>query len=335
MKSTLKLLALAALLAVSPASAADLGGDCCADLEARVADLEASAVKKGNRKVSLSLSGHVNHAILVLDDEAEVVTNDNSQTRFRLKGKGKASPDLTVGFTLEVGVNANASAGDPDGLEVRHSSVYVSGSFGRLTVGRTGTATDGITEIDLSGTSVAGYTNGAAYLPGGAGYYSADGGRADAVRYDTPEMNGFIASASFVDEDSVAVALRYAKVYDAFRVAAGVGFSETDDVKALGASLSVIHMPTGIFGTAAYNDGEDGDKSFYLKAGAKVKLIDLGKTAFFAEYGDSNDAVEFWGLGAVQKVRGAATELYLNYRSYEASDGDDADALLAGARIKF
>ena len=43
----------------TPAQAADLGGDCCADLEERVAELEATTVRKGNKKVSVTLSGWV------------------------------------------------------------------------------------------------------------------------------------------------------------------------------------------------------------------------------------------------------------------------------------
>ena len=37
-------------MGASPAKAADLGGDCCADLEERVAELEATTVRKGNKK---------------------------------------------------------------------------------------------------------------------------------------------------------------------------------------------------------------------------------------------------------------------------------------------
>ena len=37
-----------------PAAAADLGGNCCADLEERIAELEATTARKGNRKVSLT-----------------------------------------------------------------------------------------------------------------------------------------------------------------------------------------------------------------------------------------------------------------------------------------
>jgi hypothetical protein len=42
------------------AEAADLGGDCCADLDERVADLEATTARKGNKKVSVELYGRVN-----------------------------------------------------------------------------------------------------------------------------------------------------------------------------------------------------------------------------------------------------------------------------------
>jgi hypothetical protein len=41
----------AVVFAQKPAKAADLGGDCCADLEDRVAELEATTVRKGNKKV--------------------------------------------------------------------------------------------------------------------------------------------------------------------------------------------------------------------------------------------------------------------------------------------
>ncbi len=51
-------------LAPAPVDAADFDGDCCADLEERVAELEATTVRKGNRKVSPTVSGHVRTAVL-------------------------------------------------------------------------------------------------------------------------------------------------------------------------------------------------------------------------------------------------------------------------------
>ena len=53
------------------ASAADLGGDCCADLEERIAELEATTARKGNRKVSLTISGWVAEQVTWWDDGVE------------------------------------------------------------------------------------------------------------------------------------------------------------------------------------------------------------------------------------------------------------------------
>jgi hypothetical protein len=55
-------------VAATVASAADLGGNCCADLEERIAELEATTARKGNRKVSLTVSGWVNEAVFFWDD---------------------------------------------------------------------------------------------------------------------------------------------------------------------------------------------------------------------------------------------------------------------------
>ena len=55
-------------LGAGSASAADLGGNCCADLEERIAELEATTARKGNRKVSLTISGWVGEQVMWWDD---------------------------------------------------------------------------------------------------------------------------------------------------------------------------------------------------------------------------------------------------------------------------
>src|ERR1700693_6164680 len=91
----------------APASSADLGGDCCADLEERIAELEATTARKGNRKVSLTISGWVHEAVFWWDDGTEhnvyVGTNMVEQSRFRFLGEAKIDKDWSAGYMLEIG----------------------------------------------------------------------------------------------------------------------------------------------------------------------------------------------------------------------------------------
>ena len=93
-----------ARLSHAPAArAADLGGDCCADLEERVAELEATTVRKGNKKVSVTLYGKVNKAVLFWDDGAEkniyAVDNNYEVLAVRPQGLGKNQGRLVGGLS--------------------------------------------------------------------------------------------------------------------------------------------------------------------------------------------------------------------------------------------
>src|SRR3954471_25064608 len=111
-KSSLSALVAAGLLvgglSAGSASAADLGGDCCADLDERIAELEATTARKGNRKVSLTVSGRVNENVVWFGDGQEsnvyVGTNPVDQSRFRFVGEARIDPDRSAGYTLEIGV---------------------------------------------------------------------------------------------------------------------------------------------------------------------------------------------------------------------------------------
>src|SRR6476620_6766535 len=101
--SRVALLAAAGFLIAAPAvpsaKAADLGGDCCADLEERVAELEATTARKGNRKMSLTITGQVNRLIMFWDDGKMHgiyygIDNVNSSSRFSFLGEASATPWL-------------------------------------------------------------------------------------------------------------------------------------------------------------------------------------------------------------------------------------------------
>jgi hypothetical protein len=169
-------LGLGAFIAASPATAADLGGDCCADLEERIAELESTTARKGNRKVSLTVSGSINEALLFWDDgfESNVYqgTNDAARSRFRFQGDARINKEWSAGYLLEIGVrsnrlnrtNQNESRGftnlpggltqSANGLDLRHSTWFIqSTTYGRIWVGLTDQATERITEINLANTN--------------------------------------------------------------------------------------------------------------------------------------------------------------------------------------
>ncbi len=113
----LALLAASGLLVMGTATAqaADLGGNCCADLEERIAELEATTARKGNRKVSLTISGWVNEAVFAWDDGVEsnvyVGTNSLEQDRIKFAGEAKIVDGWSAGYMIELGINGDPSSG--------------------------------------------------------------------------------------------------------------------------------------------------------------------------------------------------------------------------------
>ncbi len=108
--SRLALVAAAGVLSTN-AYAADLGGDCCADLEERVAELEATTARKGTRKTSLEIWGQVNKAVVFWNDGINKNTafgldNVNASTRFGFRGNAKVTPGITAGYSIVVEWNS-------------------------------------------------------------------------------------------------------------------------------------------------------------------------------------------------------------------------------------
>ena len=95
------------LLARSAVLAADLGGNCCADLEERIAELEATTARKGNRKVSLTVTGYVAQEITFWDDGGQSDAylhglGPTQATNVRFSGQAQISPGWTAGYMLRL-----------------------------------------------------------------------------------------------------------------------------------------------------------------------------------------------------------------------------------------
>ena len=344
-RGRLKSTSIAALVAVAglsigamSAQAADLGGDCCADLEERIAELEATTARKGNRKVSLTIYGQVTTAVMFWDAQGNGIDEQNvyvvdpqtSGTRFGFKGGAKITSDWSAGYAIELQwqpadiqrVTTNTDEG-PDLPEFRLAYWELkSNTYGSIQVGTTNTANSGIAEIDLSITQIADAMSssqaGAGIIGqlGGPGLQNFEFNRRNVVKYSTPVFAGFVASASYGEDDIWDVAIRYAGEFAGFKVAAGIAYGESSDntaaignvaptnglggpddrVQVLNGGLSILHNPTGLFFTGSAgqqefdgnvacnnsvgNNGNCDTEWFWMtNAGIQQKINSLGKTA--------------------------------------------------------
>jgi predicted porin len=277
----------AALLTASaePAFAADFGGECCADLEERIAELEATTARKGNRKVSLTVGGHVSTAVLFWDDgfedNAYVVGNKNDQTNFYFNGEAAVTSDVTAGFAITLRLrdtlSDEVSQDDDDsefGITLWEANWYLdSKRAGKLTVGQASRVSDTAPENDLSETAIAGYAGvqdigGAFFLRRKDNALSdvvwgdlishLNGDTANVVRYDTPTWFGFTAAASYGEDDIWDVGIRYAGEGRGFQVEAAIAYTQSTDENGLEGecceldnsvivgSVAVLHEPSGL-----------------------------------------------------------------------------------------
>ena len=270
--------------AVEPAYAADLGGECCSDLEERVAELEATTARKGNRVISLTVSGQVSKALLYFDDgfESDVFVVDNSihVSRFAFNGKAQITPGLSAGYVMQIDlidsaaflVNQDNDEGAiSDVLAVRVNYLYVdSEKFGRISLGQNYAFSDAVSvPLQLGNTY---NTDGTPYVVSfrlknsdgtSAGVtwnrLVGDGPRRDDyIRYDSPTFGGFSFTALAGDDDAYELGAKYLGTlgrirlhtaidyfnYDGDALAAAGFLSKFEDVKAL---VSVMDLPTGLF----------------------------------------------------------------------------------------
>ena len=399
----------ALLLAAASVQAADLGGNCCADLEERIAELEATTVRKGNRKVSLTISGQLHTGVLFFDDGTEsnayVVDQDNTSSRFRFLGSAKIDASWSAGYLLEIETESSSSNlvtqanDDPNSvLAIRHSAWWIDHKqLGRVWVGQTSPATDDIILADAAGAGPAAFAD---QLVGNSLFYrnsagnltnfstnvvsggSFDTARRNLVRYDTPTIHGFRATATWGEDDFWDVALWYAGKLGDFKIVGGIGYFEDTDGFASGeqfsefkGSISVMHEPTGLFGSFAFVDRDfelanaadprrGGMEYYYFNGGIAVpKLLPVGKTVFYGEYGNATGVSQIvdataggvnlgrvtdadfttWGFGIVQHIPAAEMELYALYKNLDVDartataqiGTNDIDIVLTGARIKF
>lgn len=295
-----------------------------------------SVVRPGSDKVSLTLYGQVNRAVMFADDgknsEVYHVDNDNSSTRFGMKGSAKANDDLTAGFKFEAEYEGNssntvnlASQSSDASLKQRHMDFYLdSVRFGKISVGQGDTASNGTSEVDLSGTTVIGFSDQPKmggkiqFYDNLAGDYAEkavnnpliiadvignmDGlSRRDRLRYDTPKWQGLYASASAVEKNGHDLALRYSVKMGETQLAAALAYAipgenDNDVNNQVNGSASIL-LNNGLNATFATGRqalsrsaaGNDDPTFWYGKLGYIAKIFAVGSTNFAIDYGQYHE----------------------------------------------
>lgn len=227
-----------ALILTQPSKAADLGGNCCSELEERIAELEATTARKGNRKVSITISGQISEAVVGFGTDDVVATgsgifsglsnvlakgmnhwqvqsnsNRDAQSYLQVAGVAQIQPGLKGGFILQLGTGgfenglvwSGANGSDSNQVYVRESYVYLkSDQFGSAIVGKAETATWDITGATASNTGIAHTKLSLAPIMGPSPAMPLDlfdGGIADVVKYKSPELYGFHVETSWASAD--------------------------------------------------------------------------------------------------------------------------------------
>ena len=332
--------------------------------------------------------GQFNLGYLSFDDgqktTGRLVDNANSNSRVGFWLEFPFRNDTTLKFNAETAVgffqsNKLTAEGvdssdwfDWDESYIRKFELSYVTPYGTFWAGQGSMATDGVAEIDFSGTTVIGYSDYSA-VAGGFAFREADGSpstvavgkvftnlegsRRFRLRYDSPEFSGFTVSIAAGDDVIVSsektyydIAARYSGELGDIKVGGALGYNVTeetgkDDVENVMGSVAILHKPSGINGALSVGSVIDGGDYYYLKAGWIGDLIAVGSTAFAVEYFDSSDigvtdgGGTSWGLMAVQKLDDHATEVYLGYREYEitqvGTDYQDAKSVFLGGRWKF
>jgi len=338
--------------------------------------------------LDFKVSGQLNRAILWgdngNDDDVKFVDNDNSSTRFRFTGSNTFNDVWKVGFKWENQMESNSSASSDidignNGDNVanvtfteRHMDIYVEHKmFGKLSLGQGDTASNGTSEVDLSGTDVVNYSS-VEDMNGGFNFRDDDdtvitsiGGafsnfdgfsRRDRIRYDTPKFGPVYFSASYMNGQSWDTAGRLAYEWEGIgKLAAAAHYTgadnQRDPYKQYSGSISFLHSSgfniTASGGGRSDQAGRDEDPyNVYGKLGYK-----FGKWALSVDYtysenvGANDDEATSIGTAAVWNVW-ESVQFYGSYR-WNDLDRDDAQrvagvgnaesisSVMVGARVKF
>jgi predicted porin len=338
-----------------------------------VAIAGAVAAPMSAQAIDYSISGHVNRMIRFADDgqgsDVQHVDNEASRTRFRIQGSEDIGNGMKAGIYLETSwasndaTNVPLKAADTGDIrfDIRHSALFFSGDWGKVTLGHTSDAHDGASFADLSNTwlvnewatnfdhgggiafrTTAGGTAGTTL---GGAFSSFDGGRRDGLRYDSPALGPVSVAVSVHNDSRWSIGAYSSTSLGGGELSANIGYTDfggtsaADDKWSASASY-LFSQGTNITLGYGQSDGGAGAADpdmYYVKLGHQ-----WGSHAVSIHYGESSDLSArsedntMWGVGWVYTMR-KDIELYAGYNNFELDRAgtEDVDLFVVGSRVKF
>jgi len=345
----------------------------------------AAGMANGNDN-GVVISGSLNRALQYVDNG---LANDwvhtdggTDNSRLRILISGQLTESIKVGGTWEanlpasqkqgnttttsVGQQGSVSAASDAAFTLRKSDIkFTHATMGSLSIGQGPVASNNKPSLDSTSNNNAGMSHGGSVMvydktanantthTAGSQFTSYYGARDDRVRYDTPSIMGFVASAAFAGNNYYDAGLKYGATYGDVQVAAAVQMQhmKTDSpTERFGGGFALKHS-SGLSGGAHIakevgNDPIDG-KSWGVEAGYTTKeMSSLGATSFNVIYTEAEDTLtenleaENIGFHFSQSLPAGVNV----YAAYEVASFDDADAttslddvsvFLLGTRLKF
>jgi predicted porin len=350
-------------LTAGSASAADLGGDCCADLEERIAELEATTARKGNRKVSLTISGWVAEQVMYWDDDYTGESNvyvggigTTIGTHFKMTGEASIAPGWSAGYVLHVeadgsdallgidqwtangnglltGTPGVADSGNTNYVQLLQSFWFIkSDTLGKISVGKQSQASDNTAIlVDGSGSLIP-----ANYVQFDYGGFETTFGQSWFDLAGCSDCNG--APTNSVRYDS--------PTFGGFSVSASWG---EDDFWDVAARYAGEWAGFKVSAAAAYSEATDSspntnllqaDDTEFFQVGGYVQHVATGLFAYGA-YGRLEDMVtgdelnDFWYVKGGVRERWTPlghTVLYGEYQDFD-NTANDSEVQLWGAGV--
>ena len=219
-----------------------------------VAIAGALAAPLAAQAVDFTLSGHVNRALFITDNdagtEASVKDNGSSGTRIRVTGSSELEAGGAAGVNLEYGAGST--------LSLRYGEVWYGGEFGKVSIGQGDQGGEGSVYPGQNGAVwiAHGQDKGASTLGDYFGSLDGGAGRNERIRYDTPSVGPLSAAVSVGNGDQVSAGVTLSQDIAGTAFSAKLGTVQWPGDKGTLSASAGVKLPAGLIISGAWGKGK-------------------------------------------------------------------------------